>query len=64
MITIVVGTNRKNAISHAVGLQYRDILSELDAECQLLYLNDLPADYLISALYENAGKNPEFNRIR
>lgn len=64
MITIVVGTNRKNAVSYAVAVQYRDILTELGTESQILYLNDLPADYIQSALYENIGKNQEFNRIR
>ena len=64
MITIVVGTNRKNAVSYAVALQYKEILSELGADSRILYLKDLPADYIKSALYENVGKNQEFNQIR
>ena len=64
MITIIVGTNRKNSVSYAVAVQYADILSERNIESAILNLRELPADYLFSALYDNVGKNKEFNKIR
>jgi len=64
MITIIVGTNRKDAVSHHIAKQYEEVLKEQQVECSVLDLRKLPHDYLVSALYENVGKNKEFNRIR
>jgi NAD(P)H-dependent FMN reductase len=64
MITIVSGTNRKNAVSLQIALQYQSILTELGAEADMLSLEDLPADFLNVALYENAGKSQSFNMLR
>ena len=64
MITIVVGTNRKHSVSQAIALQYAEVLALHDVKSEILALNDLPNDYIISALYENAGKNEYFNRFR
>lgn len=64
MITIVVGTNRKDSKSYQIALQYHQILSEKNVESTILNLQQLPQDYIISALYENAGKNEHFNEIR
>jgi chromate reductase len=64
MITIVVGTNRRDSKSQKIALQYQQILSEKNIECEILSLQKLPHDYINSALYENVGKNEEFNEIR
>lgn len=64
MITIVVGTNRKDSVSYKVALHYADVLNEKNTECTILNLKDLPEDYITSALYENVGKNKRFNLIR
>lgn len=64
MITIVVGTNRKDSKSQKIAIQYQQILHEKNNECEILNLQKLPHDYIISALYENVGKNREFNEIR
>jgi len=64
MITIVVGTNRRDSISQEIAIQYLEILHEKNIECSILNLRELPRDYINSALYENIGKNEEFNRIR
>lgn len=64
MITIVVGTNRRDSISQQIGIQYSEILEEHDIDASVLNLMDLPSDFIKSALYENVGKNEEFNTIR
>ena len=62
MITIVVGTNRKNSNSRIIAEIYQGILAAKGAKSQILDLVDLPADFTATALYENAGKNKDFNK--
>ena len=57
MITLISSTNRKNSISHKVTLQYENILKEKGQKTNIITLLDLPNDLIISALYENRGKN-------
>ncbi len=64
MITIVCGTNRKNSVSRVISEIYQEMLRKNNAESVILDLADLPADFTDSALYENAGKNEEFNDLR
>ncbi len=64
MITIVVGTNRKNSVSKIVADYYQAILNSKGAESQVIDLFDLPADFISNALYEHNGKNQAFNAIR
>lgn len=64
MITIIVGTNRKDSISQKVAMQYSEVLKEYGVESSVLSLTNLPYDYIISSLYENVGMNDEFNKIR
>jgi len=64
MITIVVGTNRNESVSLQIARQYEQILKEKNIESNILDLRELPHDYLATALYENVGKNQEFNLTR
>jgi chromate reductase, NAD(P)H dehydrogenase (quinone) len=64
MINIVVGTNRKLALSEKIAHIYQQVLHEKQAECRVISLRDLPDDFTASALYENNGANPRFNRLR
>ncbi len=64
MITIVIGTNRKNSISKQVAVYYQSILSNKGVESRLVDLVDLPHDFLETALYENNGANSKFNEMR
>ncbi len=64
MITIVSGTNRKNAVSLYIAKQYQSILLEHGAESSILSLEEIPEDFLNVALYENVGKNQQFNLLR
>ncbi|OEJ99510.1 NADPH-dependent FMN reductase [Roseivirga misakiensis] len=64
MITIVVGTNRKNSVSRAVADYYSTLLSSKGLENQIVDLVALPADFTHTALYENNGSNEDFNSLR
>lgn len=64
MITIVVGTNRKESVSQQIAVQYAEVLKEKDVNPILLNLRELPPDFIRSALYENIGRNEQFNKIR
>src|SRR5690606_38840114 len=64
MIRIICGTNRQQSISMKLALLYQEVLSSKNTENAILDLAELPADFIVSALYENAGKNAEFNIFR
>ncbi len=61
MIKIIVGTNRKNSISKIIAELYQSILLEKGHESEILELAHLPADFIETALYENNGKNADYN---
>ncbi|GAB2623731.1 NADPH-dependent FMN reductase [Belliella aquatica] len=63
MIKIIVGTNRQNSISKKIAIIYQGVLQELGETSEILELEDLPNDFLFSALYNNNGKNPEYNEF-
>ena len=63
MITIVVGTNRAEAVSRQVAEYYQTLLGQRNVLSQLLDLHELPADFLSTALYENNGQNEAFNAL-
>lgn len=63
MIKIIVGTNRKNSISTRIAELYQENLNQLGEASEILKLEELPHDFLFSALYENNGKNPSYNEF-
>lgn len=63
MITIVSGTNRQNSVSAQVARLYQSLLLQHQEESNIIDLADLPQDFIYSALYDNNGKNPEFNKF-
>jgi NAD(P)H-dependent FMN reductase len=63
MIKIIVGTNRQNSISKKIAIIYQGVLQELGETSEILELEDLPHDFLLSALYHNNGKNPAYNKF-
>ena len=63
MITLLAGTNRPNSRARRIATYYQTVLAELGAESQILDLAELPADFTGSALYDQAGTNPAFNRL-
>ncbi|MFT6866342.1 MAG: chromate reductase [Cyclobacteriaceae bacterium] len=64
MITIVSSTNRADSVTLKICEQYQTLLKEKGEESQIIDLKDLPNDFIVSALYENSGKNEVFNRFR
>jgi NAD(P)H-dependent FMN reductase len=63
LITLLAGTNRPQSRARRIANYYRTVLTELGAESQILDLAELPVDFISSALYDNAGSHPEFNRL-
>jgi NAD(P)H-dependent FMN reductase len=63
VITILVGTNRPQSRARIVANFYAALLTELAAPHQILDLTELPADFLNTALYHNAGQHPGFNEF-
>lgn len=64
MITIVSGTNRKNSVSKKIAHLYERILKSKGEDTEIIYLEDMPDDFIGTALYENAGQNDNFNGVR
>ena len=60
-VTIVCGTNRKDAVTLLVTTRYQEIMANLGIETNVINLADLPEDFAFSALYDNYGKNLKFN---
>ena len=63
-IIIISGTNRDEALSPTVANTYAELAKEAGIEAEIIDLRHLPHDFIISALYDQAGKNPEFNKLR
>ena len=63
-VSIISGTNRSDAVSLGIAQAYQSLLNNLGAKTNLITLASLPADFAFSALYENAGKNENFNAFR
>jgi NAD(P)H-dependent FMN reductase len=66
MITIVAGTNRPQAKTLEIAHYYKNLLDQQPSpvESRILDLAQLPADFTVSALYANSGKNTAFNALR
>ncbi len=64
MFTIVCSTNRQNSLSKEISRIYQDLLKDQGQESQIIDLQDLPQDFVVSALYDNSGKNEHFNKYR
>ena len=64
MITIICGTNRENSVSKQLALHYAAIVRQKGETAEVLSLEDMPHDFIGSALYENSGKNESFNEMR
>jgi NAD(P)H-dependent FMN reductase len=63
MITIISGTNRQNSVSAQVAHLYQSLLAQHQVESNIIDLADLPSDFVYTALYDNNGKNHEFNKF-
>ena len=63
MITIISCTNRTSSVSKVISDFYQELLQKAGVESTILNLQDLPKDFVWSALYENTGKHPVFNKM-
>ena len=63
-ITIVSGTNRQDSLSGIVSNIYADILQSFGITANVIDLQALPENFIHTSLYDNAGKNADFNIIR
>ncbi|MEQ8573083.1 MAG: NAD(P)H-dependent oxidoreductase, partial [Fulvivirga sp.] len=63
-ITIICGTNRVDSVSYQISVIYQQLLAKAGCNAEIIDLTDLPNDFAFTALYENSGKNEEFNRFR
>ena len=60
-VGIIVGTNRRDAMSLEMAKYYSQRLIEKGVEAVILDLAQLPEDFAFSALYHNKGKNEHYN---
>ena len=51
-------------MSRKIAEYYQEILNHLNAPNTILDLVNLPNDFTVSAMYENSGKNEEFNNLK
>ncbi|MCE6988792.1 NAD(P)H-dependent oxidoreductase [Dyadobacter sp. CY323] len=51
-------------MSRKIAEYYQGILTNLGASSIILDLVNLPHDFTVSALYENTGKNEDFNNLK
>lgn len=61
---IVSCTNRRRPNSRIIAEHYVKLIEERVDSLELIDLRDLPEDFVFSALYDNAQKNPQFNQIQ
>jgi chromate reductase len=64
MYIIVSSTNRPNNNSIITSRFYSSLLTKKGIENEIIDLQDLPDDFTCSALYENTGKNLQFNKLK
>lgn len=62
MISIIVGTNRKQSKSFEIALYYQKLLKQNQQESQIVDLSELPPDFIFSGLY--GLKNEDFETFK
>ncbi len=66
-VGIVIGTNRKDSFSSKIAQYYENQIKEHGHEVDIMKLEELPADFIFSVLYQKPQPNPVFadfqNRI-
>jgi NAD(P)H-dependent FMN reductase len=64
MLTILICTNRPDSTTSKFALWYSQKLSQKSITHQIVSLQELPTDFVFSALYDNQNKNHAFNIIK
>ncbi len=63
-IGILVCTNRTNSFTQKIAEYYQNELKKINQPSTIIELASLPEDFAFSALYQNSGKNAEFNKFQ
>jgi chromate reductase, NAD(P)H dehydrogenase (quinone) len=63
-VGIIIGTNRKDAFSKKIAQYYANSLKEKGHQINIIDLENLPSDFVFTALYHNSGKNAEFTAFQ
>ena len=59
----MIGTNRPGSLSAMVAHYCKELFVKKGADCSMVDLRELPADFAFSALYANKNKNPIVNQM-
>lgn len=62
-IILISGTNRPNSVSSHITQLYHTLLNDRQVPSSIIDLQNLPKDFLFSALYDNEGENESFNKL-
>jgi chromate reductase, NAD(P)H dehydrogenase (quinone) len=63
MITIISATNRPDSNSIQLAAYYQTLLKKEGIKSQIIDLTQLPENFIFSALYDNRGKDKDFNKF-
>ncbi len=63
MIGIIASTNRPDSVSSKIAHYLSLQIDSKGVENQVIDLQNLPPDFLVSGLYKNTGKHTGFNKI-
>ena len=63
-IVVISCTNNRVSLTAQVADYYATLLDKKGCQNQVLKLTSLPADFTVSALYENNRKNADFNHLQ
>ena len=61
---IIIGTNRSQSKSRQLAETYKEIFHTTGILAEILNLEDLPIDFIHSALYDKLGQSEEFNKLQ
>lgn len=64
MITIIIGTNRPQALSQRLAKYYQNLLTQQSVKSQIIDLEQLPPDFIASALYAKSGSEATTKRFQ
>jgi NAD(P)H-dependent FMN reductase len=64
MLTILISTNRPDSTTSKFAQWYSQLLAQKNIVHQIVSLEELPHDFIFSALYDHQNKNEQFNSIK
>jgi len=64
MITLIIGTNRPNSRTHIVAKAIEQILAKKEVSYQVVDLEQLPAAFVHTQMYDADAQHPELRKIQ